>query len=530
MLMFPHQNSSRLIFNWGIVFLALVCFLNVANAGTVPPTEVVFENKALVSLPETGPLVLTLDDAVMLALENNPALMVEKLNPAIAQTVEDQQKAVFDPTLSATLNAEQTAEKRQVTTTQGLRDTDSKSYEAEIALEQFFPSGTTILLEGSQERSNSSLYSNDLVTSRLGLTVTQALLNGRGRDVNLVDLRQAAIDVKISAYELRGFSEALIADIETAYWQYALALRRIEIVAESLKVAQQQLDETREMIDVGSLAEAELAAAQAEVALQRQGQIDAESNLETARITLLRLINPPLKNFWNRPVKLALKPSLPQEKLDPVDDHIAVAIRMRPELNQAKLDIHRNKLEIVQTKNGLLPQLDLFITLGKSGYANTFGGSISDIGGNNFDVSAGMTYSFPIKNRSAKATHRQAELNFDQTKKAYANLVRLVEMDVRTAYIEIERTKAQITASTATRTLQEEKLRIETEKFKVGRSTTFLVAQAQRDLLAARIAEVSALIAHLIARTDFYRLEGSLLLRRKISAPGKEPVKLANMD
>ena len=38
----------------------------------------------------------------------------------------------------------------------------------------------------------------------------------------------------------------------------------------------------------------------------------------------------------------------------------------------------------------------------------------------------------------------------------------------------------------------EEKLRTETEKLRVGKSTSFLVAQAQRDLLVSRIAEVRA--------------------------------------
>lgn len=73
----------------------------------------------------------------------------------------------------------------------------------------------------------------------------------------------------------------------------------------------------------------------------------------------------------------------------------------------------------------------------------------------------------------------------------------------------------------------EEKLRIETEKLRVGKSTSFQVAQAQRDLLASRIAEVQALTNYLKALIDLYRQDGSLLERRRISAPGREPVKLS---
>jgi outer membrane protein TolC len=78
-----------------------------------------------------------------------------------------------------------------------------------------------------------------------------------------------------------------------------------------------------------------------------------------------------------------------------------------------------------------------------------------------------------------------------------------------------------------TRRFNEEKLRNETEKLRVGKSTNFLVAQAQRDLLVSRIAEVEALVNYLKALVDLYRQDGSLLERRGISAPGREPVDLA---
>ena len=58
----------------------------------------------------------------------------------------------------------------------------------------------------------------------------------------------------------------------------------------------------------------------------------------------------------------------------------------------------------------------------------------------------------------------------------------------------------------------------------MGRSTNLLVAQTQRDLLLNRINEVSAVVNYLKALTNFYRLEGSLLERRGIAAPGREPV------
>jgi len=67
-------------------------------------------------------------------------------------------------------------------------------------------------------------------------------------------------------------------------------------------------------------------------------------------------------------------------------------------------------------------------------------------------------------------------------------------------------------------------VRIETEIFRVGRSTSFLVAQAQRDLVRAQIFEIRALVNYLKALIGLHRVEGSLLERWGIDAPGKEPV------
>ncbi len=106
--------------------------------------------------------------------------------------------------------------------------------------------------------------------------------------------------------------------------------------------------------------------------------------------------------------------------------------------------------------------------------------------------------------------------------------VKPVELDVRTAFIEVNRTREQISATAATRKFQAEKLRAETEKFRVGRSTSLLVAQVQRDLLFSQIAEVRGVANYLKALVELYRLEGSLLERRGISAPGREPVEPMN--
>jgi outer membrane protein TolC len=218
--------------------------------------------------------------------------------------------------------------------------------------------------------------------------------------------------------------------------------------------------------------------------------------------------------------------ALPSIELDDVEQHVQVALKMRPDLNQARLEIRQGELEVVRTKNGLLPRMDAFITFGKTGYADSFNRATDNVFGDSYDASFGLVFEYPVKNQAARSRYQRAVLTREQSTRALENLSQLVQIDVRSAYIEVTRTREQIAATAATRNFQEEKLRAETEKFRVGKSTSLLVAQAQRDLVESQIAEIESFANYLKALVALYRLEGSLLQRRGISAPGVHTVTL----
>ena len=482
---------------------------------------------ARLSFP-VGPLSITTTDAVLLSLQNNRSLVVEKLNPSITKTFEDTERAVFDPKIAADIAAGRNNGERQARAGSATEDFTQDEGLGAISLEQFFPTGTTVRLEGKTELENSSLYQDAFYWNRLGLTVNQAILRGYGSEVNLVRLQQARLETRMSEFELRGFTLALVAQVEETFWDYALARRQVEIFEESLKVARQQVKQTQALIAVGRLAKAELPAVQAELAAQEQGLINARSNRDAVRLQLLRLLNPPGVNIFQREVDLIYQPTLPEINLDDVQFYVGMSMRMRPLMNEARLRLMQNDLEVVKTKNGLLPVLDLFVSLGKSGYANSFGQSVRNITGDYYDAYVGVRLEYPIYNRAPKSRYERAMLSREQAEKSIQNLSQLIELDVRTSYIEVNRARQQIKASSTTRMFNEESLRVETEKLRVGKSTSLLVAQAQRDLLVSRIAEVEALANYIKALIYLYQQDGSLLERRGIVAPGREPVKLTN--
>jgi len=478
------------------------------------------------AIPTSGPLSVSVEKAILQTLENNQELRVERLAPRLRRTAEDMERAAFDPTLTGAVSYSRDRTERESKATDKTVETTTKRTNASLGISEFLPTGTNIDIGLSANRTWAT-DAGDQNTAGADITITQALLRGGGLDalnVNLASLRQARLDTRSSEYELRGFAESLVARVEETYWDYALAQRQIKIFTDSLNLAQQQLREAEERIAVGKLADIERAAAQAEVALREEALINARSTLATTRLQLLRLLNPPGETLWNREVVLENQPATTSDTLADVESHLQVGFRMRPDLNQARLGIQRGDLDIVKTRNGLLPRLDFFITLGRTGYADSFGGSVRGADGHGYDGTVGLNFEYPILNRAARARYERSRFSLDQLQESLQNMEQLVQVDIRTAHIEVNRLKEQITATAATRKLQEESVRSETEKFRVGKSTTLLVARAQRDLLSSQIDEIKAIVSHLKALVDLYRLEGSLLERWGLSAPGRQPV------
>jgi outer membrane protein len=472
------------------------------------------------------PLRVDVQRAVLLALENNKALIVQRMTPDISRTFEDEERAVFDPVLSGQASQRRVRADRLSRAGSGIERSIVDVATGVVAVDKLFPSGTSVGVDATTNYTDSSLYNNPLTSERLGLTVTQALLRGLSVRANLARVHQAGIDTQISEYELRGFTEALVEQVESSFWDYAMAQRQIAIYTDSLRLAEQQMEEAQERINIGTLAETELAAAQAEVALRRENLIGARSTLSRERLNLLRLLNASDPINWDAEILLDYRTELPDNPLEPVAEHVQVALRLRPDLNQARLLIRRGELEVVRTRNGLLPRLDAFVSLGKSGYAKTFIDAFGDLDGQSYDVEGGLVLELPLGNRAARARHTRAVISKQQSVKALENLVQLAQVDVRSAYVLATSMREQITATAATRQLQQEKLRVETEKFRVGKSTSLLVAQAQRDLVASQIAEIRAIANYFKALVALYRLDGSLLPRRGLWAPGGEPVSL----
>lgn len=465
-----------------------------------------------------SPLRLSVADAVQMALERNPSLQVQRLQPLIDGTRIDAARAAFDPTVSGSVSRSRREAPQSVLqgdTSGGISDEQAErtSTDGSLGADLLLPTGTRLSVGGTaavQDRPS------DFSASRLGASVTQPLLQGARPAANLAVLREARLDQSISVFELRGYTLAIAAEVERACWALVQSEHQLAAFRDALQVSEKQAEETQERIRVGKLPELESVAAQAEVASRRENLINAESELATRRLHLVRLLNPAQSNAWSTALAVSDLPVPPDSPPGDVEAFVSAALSDRPDLNQARLLLERGELEVIRTRNGLLPKLDLFAGIGRSGYAGSFGDSVGSPEGDGADSVVGLQLSYPLFNRAARAGHRKAVLSRMQATEALTNLCSLAQEDVRSAWVEAERARAQVAATAATLALQERKVEAEKIKFREGKSTALLVGQAERDLLASRLGHVRAIAAALVARTELYRQDGSLLARRGI--------------
>ena len=469
----------------------------------VPYAPVFTQRPAPVSSEASG-LHLSVEKAVFLALKNNRDLHVQQMAPVIAGTFEQIEMGQFDPRLFADFSWGREMDEK---------DVQDRTIEARTGITKKFASGTFLRGDLAYEK-DSSEESGSRHNTRAELSVTQALLRGRGAAVNLAGVRQRELSTLASVYELKGFTQALVAETETAYWRYVLALKEIEIFRRSMEVAAQQRDEVEQQIAVGLLPENEAAAARAEEAIREQALINAGSLVAARRLTLLQLMGSDRADTRITP---ASRPAIHADATGDTGQRVSLALVSRPDLKEAELKLARDELEIMVTKDGMLPRLDFFMNLGINGFGSSPGESVENLSPDAYDIGAGISVSRSLNNREARARHTQARATRSQARAAVENLRHHIRFQVSLAVNEAQRARQQIFASHKTREYEEQTVYSEQERFKVGAGTSLLVARAQRDLLASQIEEVRSVINYRISLVNLFLAEGSLLERRGIS-------------
>lgn len=487
----------------------------------LPESPLDTDERDRMSSTTQGAVRLAMLPAVFRALELNQSLKIDKLRPEVSNTSIDTALAEFDPTVRASASAgsrqsgslSPLAKDAPVPADREPSESVSRSADVSVGIAGRLPSGTNYDLTLSGGRSSTN-RTHPFYDAAVNLNITQNLLRGAGCEVNYLRVWAAENNFVISLYQLQQVLIDLVTNVQTSYYDVYLAMRSLQISLRAHEVAREQRLRTEEFVRVGKAPPLDVLAAQAEESSRISEVINAAENLRRRQLDMLRLLNPDyFADRWNTRLFAAHGPILPDEDVKP-EDRVKVARKWRPDLRQAQLDLANGEMEVVRTENGLLPALDFIISAGLTGLGDNPSDAVKRITGTDFPrYNVGLQFSYPLQNRAARASHRRANFQREQAMEALVNYEQIIELEVRAAAIEIERTRKLIDSTKVTAALRNEELRAEIEKYRVGRSTQLLVNQAQRDAINAAQNQVSAEVAHMKAYINLYKVEGTTLQR-----------------
>ncbi len=539
--------------------------LNEAATAIGPETASSQGNSPTTHTNQETSLGLSLRDAIVMAMENNMSLKVQSFAPEIAETAIAEARAAFDPQFALSMNYSEkknpgveasanayvssgtqtgtltggTAEAAELVTSiqqvlsqvqklgQLLQEetdsvTETKGLNASATLTQPLPTGTELYVSSSYGRIADDAREDKEYSGEWSVGVAQSLLRGFGSKVNLVPLRRSRNETLANEMAFRHYLIQLAARVELAYWELALAQETTQIRRLSLNLAEEQLKLNEALISVGKLAGSARFSAEAEVAAQKALLVDAESSLQSRALELWQLINP---RGWSVEDVQLQTIAIPESEMPTLSarESAALALLFRCDLAQARLEAANGELAVLQTKNGLLPDLTAFLSYGAVSSGSSSGSwnrNLDDATYSHFQ--AGISLNIALGNRAEKARYRRAKLQKAQAEAAVKAMEQLIEVETRAAAIEVSRQQEQIAASRMELISRQEELAVETEQFRLGRSTNLNVLQVQQKFVQAKIQEAAARARFQQALTTLYQTEGALLTRRGIVVSGEK--------
>jgi len=503
---------------------------------------------------------VTLKQAIAIALENNPRIAAQRLEPARQEAGILGAQAQFDPTLAAEIQQAHSRTPNQSV----LAATDTLVIDDRVAnahLVKRLRTSTQLQIDFLNERIDNNASFNQLRPAyqpQLNFSLVQPLLRNFGWDFTYLVVRVAEQTADAARFQYEADLADFVAEIIVAYWSVVQTRENLEVQRESLALAERTVSENEARVRVGLLAPVAVLEARADAKAREEDVIIAENNLVVARQRLAQVA-------YYRPAGTFVPRSLePTEEAEPeevkadLDDTLARAVEERPEVRASARGVQVRVLNERIAGNALLPRVDLVGSYGLNGLSglsrpivtnrdvpgggcvqigtdpptftcnSPYGGPANDaydrLGTNEFrSYSFGVQIQVPLSNALARSDYTQSRIERNQAELNHRALLSQITFDVRASVASVVSTRQRIDTSRVARELAEENLRNQEKRHEVGLATTKDLLDFQTRLTSARAAEVQAKTDYAISVARWRRAQGRLLSHYQIvlDEPGK---------
>lgn len=411
-------------------------------------------------IPE-GPL--TLQDAIDIALANNPVVAAAKWDVLAAEARQDQAAAGRMPRVGIEGEYRRTLDRERVLPTRG---------------------------EGEP-----GAFSRDIVSGDLVLSVP---LFAGGRLVNTE--RAAAFFHEASEYGLSQSRQALVFDVSNVFFNILAQHHVIEAIEFSEYVLKTHLKRADELISAEKAAKVDRMRTGVRLADVRQELVREKAVLSVQQRTLAALMG--LQGHGERvspegDLALREKPALPT-----LDEAFQAALKNRQDYLEARAVLEARARNVDAARAARWPMVSLQGAYGgrwAAGSARGAGDEYGDVG------RIGLAMEMPLfEGGRIDAAIREERADLAAAQERFRSLRYRIQLEIETALSNIRASEERVSAVGESIELARESLRIEEEKYAVGRGAIADVLDAQAALLAS---EKTVFRAMAELRTAIARLE-----------------------
>lgn len=379
---------------------------------------------------------------------------------------------------------------------------------------------------------------NPSVAPRMYLYVQHNFLAGFGVAVNSRNIRVAQRNQVASFQTFRSQLLDLVAQVLNQYWGLVSANDNIKFRRRASDAAEKFLEDTRNQIRLGALSNADIYRAQLEVGTRKQDLGVAESAVKQQENQLKNVLS---RNGMRDPLldeaEIVTLDSIQvpaTDDLPPLRELVATALANRPDIGVAKIRSETAEMSALGTRSGVLPTLAALAQTWNSGLAGEprpyFGEAPDPYFTGGFGAAAGQVFRRNFPNNRAAVLFQgtlgnrvsQGDYGVDQLQLRQGDLTNRrdanqIVVDISNQMVAIRQARARYSAAVNTRTLQEQLLSKEQQSFRIGGATFNELIVAQRTLVSALTAEVTAAATYARARVALDQVLGLTLEKSNVS-------------
>ncbi len=350
-----------------------------------------------------------------------------------------------------------------------------------------------------------------MTSSQLGATLVQPLWRGAGYRVTMENLTQSERNLLYALRDFTLFRKRFSVDVATAYYQVLGSRDAVRNGYTKLQSARQNAERTRSLAEEGR-------ATQADLGRLEQQQLSAESEW----INAIRNYKQALDNFK---IQLGLSTDagivlddtdLRQLKiLHPeisLDDSIKAALAMRLDYQNAREQYEDAGRKIGVAADALKAQVDLIASAGiDSERVNAARFAAPDI--DRYHWNAGLELNLPLDRKAERNAYRRSLITHEQSRRTFELRADEIKLQVRDGWRALDQAKRNFEISEIGVKLAERRVEEQNLLADLGRAKAQDQVDAQNDLVNSRNQRTQALVAHTIARLQFWNNLGILYIK-----------------